>query len=950
MRCLYCGEPLSLLRKLTGKAEFCSEAHREAYQEEFNSLALQRLASQPKQSRRPEPLPVPPASFSGLPFPEAGLPFPDEGEEFELPVFDSPIFTGLPAPVPEVAEASAPAPLWVFLTTPTPKVFGATPANYSFAVHLAGYPRDCMMTADRTWPAAALGFPEGGYAGLPEVQGSQTSPVPIDVAPWACLLTALSLPAASYPAAEASPRPAHFLSPAGLTGGAHESDAAPTSYAVPVPAREPSHLPALAHPYTRVPACGVRLAPPADAAELEPIPPVDSPTLAAPACDWPLALQVPLGSYFAPEATLPVAAAQRIHFGSPQRPVAPEAIGIETRPENLVTERRLTFPCFPAAAPLVAVAEAGLRLLWNFVPASNFAGDLQPGTLDTYTPVDRLWTVPAFSAQREPSIPVAELIPVPTTFSEVSFAAQSVRTDCLPWSAPALPNLSLAFAAAASSPAPFYSGYLLSAPVLLLAPILLNGEAPDKDWADWATFPPVPPAGSSLPVAPVGPCFSPVSAGLALLAAESVPDHPARHSESEPPEWLAASAPATSLRLAHHQTASTLAKVRVRDFAWPHFAAGCDSLFTPDQPFRFHEMPFPHRGTSDMIVGGAMGGDMMQGLRLTFSDDRFDFILRPGLTDPAIETWMSQDSQDPAVWPSRPAPVTPEAPRSASAVNEPPARKATEPPGSWQQAARAMHEGQQQVHRESAPAVPAAANPPLAEKPPAPDKPAAKPTSEAKPVNAVPVIAEPVKGNEVARFIPPQPPNPFVPHEPLNNRDRTQPPATDGPQFEWRRDQPHQAPPPPPPPGSSSVSINTTIVVEGGNGGSGIVVENAVRISLGDRGNKKKSDAVERFTEGDDLAAHPIQMAPPEPLPDFVAEPPELRAVLETIASLSDSIQWPKFSVTPMRRRIAFGPAKGGIFGGSPGHAASKASTETKTPLPPKKSVGGFLFKKLTNS
>ena len=52
MRCLYCGEPLSLLRKLTGKAEFCSEAHRVAYQEEFNSLALQRLASQSTQSRR----------------------------------------------------------------------------------------------------------------------------------------------------------------------------------------------------------------------------------------------------------------------------------------------------------------------------------------------------------------------------------------------------------------------------------------------------------------------------------------------------------------------------------------------------------------------------------------------------------------------------------------------------------------------------------------------------------------------------------------------------------------------------------------------------------------------------------------------------------------------------------------------------------------------------------
>jgi hypothetical protein len=43
MRCLYCGNELALLKKLTGDREFCSEAHRQKYQEQYNRLALSRL-------------------------------------------------------------------------------------------------------------------------------------------------------------------------------------------------------------------------------------------------------------------------------------------------------------------------------------------------------------------------------------------------------------------------------------------------------------------------------------------------------------------------------------------------------------------------------------------------------------------------------------------------------------------------------------------------------------------------------------------------------------------------------------------------------------------------------------------------------------------------------------------------------------------------------------------
>ena len=42
MRCLYCGKELALLKRLTG-SEFCSDTHKQSYQDEYNRLALSRL-------------------------------------------------------------------------------------------------------------------------------------------------------------------------------------------------------------------------------------------------------------------------------------------------------------------------------------------------------------------------------------------------------------------------------------------------------------------------------------------------------------------------------------------------------------------------------------------------------------------------------------------------------------------------------------------------------------------------------------------------------------------------------------------------------------------------------------------------------------------------------------------------------------------------------------------
>src|SRR5579862_8636199 len=43
MRCLYCDKELALLKRLRGGGEFCSDAHRQSYQDEYNQLALNRL-------------------------------------------------------------------------------------------------------------------------------------------------------------------------------------------------------------------------------------------------------------------------------------------------------------------------------------------------------------------------------------------------------------------------------------------------------------------------------------------------------------------------------------------------------------------------------------------------------------------------------------------------------------------------------------------------------------------------------------------------------------------------------------------------------------------------------------------------------------------------------------------------------------------------------------------
>lgn len=92
MRCLYCGKELALLKRWTGGGEFCSDAHRQQYQEEYNQLALNRL-------------------LQAKPQQDAHKPKEDPKREEAAPPVSQPVPKPAPQPVSAVARIEAAAPV-----------------------------------------------------------------------------------------------------------------------------------------------------------------------------------------------------------------------------------------------------------------------------------------------------------------------------------------------------------------------------------------------------------------------------------------------------------------------------------------------------------------------------------------------------------------------------------------------------------------------------------------------------------------------------------------------------------------------------------------------------------------------------------------------------------------------------------------------------------------------
>ncbi len=144
MRCLYCGKELALLKRWTSGGEFCSDAHRQQYQEEYTQLALNRLLQakpQPKpqaEAKAPAPEPKP-------------APAPEPSKPVAKPVERAPEPLPTPIAAPQKETEPAPAEAGFFLELPIPVLSAgavATVAEADFERHRSPLLPDSFAEAD----------------------------------------------------------------------------------------------------------------------------------------------------------------------------------------------------------------------------------------------------------------------------------------------------------------------------------------------------------------------------------------------------------------------------------------------------------------------------------------------------------------------------------------------------------------------------------------------------------------------------------------------------------------------------------------------------------------------------------------------------------------------------------------------------------------------------------
>ena len=609
MRCLYCGEPLSLLRKLTGKAEFCSEAHREAYQEEFNSLALQRLASQPKQNRRVETafisapvvnvapeIPALPEPVADVSEPFAGLPFPEDPDDFDLDAAE--------------AEAEAPAPLRGFLED-LPPAAGQVPPSYSFPLRLADYPRDCLVSNGVAWGAAISRLPFSGYVDLPEpLDSDNRGPQDLLAVPLEnydssiCAILARPLVRSDLRGLAAPlqtlPLPTEF------EDRGRESALAPDRWPLPNPQRLES--PAI------VLRCWPAAATPALPARFAPTVPLAAPGLFAGEAEallteagfdgWPSEGQIASWCRPRSKVSVPLRKLRSAERSAETCLIAntgagdPDGAELLDRRENFDVERILIVPLLNVNAQSSLAQAHSLNL--------EFASGLDTGSGLRAEPMPAMapFAPGTFAQKLSPfaAVECATVIPQPGLVSlpqgdalalEFSIA---VPAEILGWP-PATPDQLPATGPAAERHLP---------PAEAVQPAAIYGNAPmpeECSTASLAVFAAAKPLAIGRPFQ-VPAVEWPLVAAHQALVFDGVALAPAEEAlllvATPECEWNPGAA-ANLQRLARRPSSltSALCRVRVKDLSWPDFAAGCDSLFTPDQPFRFHEVPFAQRGTSD---------------------------------------------------------------------------------------------------------------------------------------------------------------------------------------------------------------------------------------------------------------------------------------------------------------------------------------------------------------
>jgi len=166
MQCLFCGKELALLKRLRGGAEFCSEAHRKEYQDQYEQLALARLIQAKPPTEPAAPLGRSTPLFQDAPPAPVDVPSPKNAPVEEAPParraaqLDAPRKVAMiEAPAapsnPEPAGEAGPAPLAGFVGEIV------VPAVESFH-HAAPMELDRKTAPPPSLPHADPSSPQGG--------------------------------------------------------------------------------------------------------------------------------------------------------------------------------------------------------------------------------------------------------------------------------------------------------------------------------------------------------------------------------------------------------------------------------------------------------------------------------------------------------------------------------------------------------------------------------------------------------------------------------------------------------------------------------------------------------------------------------------------------------------------------------------------------------------------
>ena len=168
MQCLFCGKELALLKRLRGGGEFCSEAHRKEYQEQYEQLALARLLQ-----AKPPSEPAAPLGRTSAPVaPDPDLPQPQVQLHPAVATVKPPASSQSGSRKP--AEEASPAPLAGFLSDPV--VPAVTPFEQAGLLELDNEwervtaPPNLSALASADSPASALSDAAGGPPPAPRVE------------------------------------------------------------------------------------------------------------------------------------------------------------------------------------------------------------------------------------------------------------------------------------------------------------------------------------------------------------------------------------------------------------------------------------------------------------------------------------------------------------------------------------------------------------------------------------------------------------------------------------------------------------------------------------------------------------------------------------------------------------------------------------------------------------